>query len=211
MFPLAPGVPGHVPLEELPPATRELFEYDPVKARQLLADAGYPEGLTVVVESGAPPGSWEEISEMLTPMWAEIGVTVDWKVYEDVVLSGIMMESRNEMVMVRHNHVYFPSKIAAIMLPGAEHNLAHYSDPYFTELFARAMETVNLDEQLPLLEELFLLTLEEVAYIPIGQNSNYVYWWPWVKNYYGERDIGHLTVPVESIWLDQDLKAEMGY
>ncbi|MBA7554131.1 hypothetical protein ES705_46743 [subsurface metagenome] len=39
------------------------------------------------------------------------------------------------------------------------------------------------------------------------------FWWPWVKNYYGERhatDI-QLATYMAHAWLDQNLKAEMGY
>jgi len=39
------------------------------------------------------------------------------------------------------------------------------------------------------------------------------YWWPWIKNYYGERSIGdgELATILAYAWIDQDLKAEMGY
>ncbi|GAJ00184.1 unnamed protein product, partial [marine sediment metagenome] len=37
-LPLMTGVPGFIPLDELPPETRLLFDYNPELARQMLAD-----------------------------------------------------------------------------------------------------------------------------------------------------------------------------
>ena len=49
------------------------------------------------------------------------------------------------------------------------------------------------------------------GYIPIGASGRFVYWWPWVKNYYGEAMSGGTSVGpyMEHLWLDQALKAEM--
>ncbi len=210
-FPLARGVSGHVPLEELPPATRELFEYDPVKARQILVDAlGHEEGLDVVIEIG-PTGWWPLTAEMLVPMWEEIGVRTELIVHEAVALSSIEMDLRNEMVMIRHCQPLAVTNFAEVMLTDGYINLPHYSNPYYDELVKQVFETVDPDERRLIAEELFLLTLEEVAFIPFGMQSNYVYWWPWVKNYYGERNIGCVTLTAETLWIDQALKAEMGY
>ncbi len=209
-FPLAKGISGYIPLEELPPATRELFEYNPVKAKQLLADAGYPNGLDVVIEIG-PTGWWPLTAEMLVPMWEKIGIRTELIVHEGVALSSIMMDMRNEMIMIRHCQPLAATNFAEVMLTDGYINLPHYSNQYYDELVKQAFATVDSDERLPMLEELFLLTLEEVAFIPFGMQSNYVYWWPWVKNYYGERNVGCVTLTAETLWIDQKLKAEMGY
>ena len=36
----------YTPLEKLPPSARELYTYNPEKAKKLLAEAGYPNGFT---------------------------------------------------------------------------------------------------------------------------------------------------------------------
>jgi len=37
----------YTPLEETPADVQELYNYDPAKAKKMLADAGYPNGLTL--------------------------------------------------------------------------------------------------------------------------------------------------------------------
>ncbi|GAI03338.1 unnamed protein product, partial [marine sediment metagenome] len=206
-YPLAPGIDGYIPLEELPLTTRELFEYDPVKAKQMLADAGYPEGLKVVIDSPPPGHWWSDTSSLLVPMWEEIGVEVDLKV-QDWVTWPV---GDAEMVVVCQTQTMAPTVFGDIMHTEGRHNFSHYSTPYYDELVETTFATVDPDERLPLLEELFSFVLEEVNAIPIGMQANYVYWWPWVKNYYGERNLGCVTLTAETLWIDQALKAEMGY
>ncbi|KKK56488.1 hypothetical protein LCGC14_3064020, partial [marine sediment metagenome] len=89
-FPIAPGVPGHVPLEELPAETRLLFDYNPVLARQMLADAGYPDGFTLEMHSSVRP-DWLGIAEMVAGMWKEdLNIDVEIKTYEKVAFRALM-------------------------------------------------------------------------------------------------------------------------
>ncbi|KKK75435.1 hypothetical protein LCGC14_2873730, partial [marine sediment metagenome] len=94
---------------------------------------------------------------------------------------------------------------------GGAENAAMYDNPVFTELFNTALLTVDLVAQKAIMEELFIIALDDVPYIPIGLVKWKVYWWPWVKNYYGESESLGVLPPVQFMWLDQDLKAEMGY
>ena len=60
-------------LDKLPPELRQ-WEYNPEKARTLLAEAGYPDGfsLDITPVSGF---NWPEVSEAISQMWEVIGVT----------------------------------------------------------------------------------------------------------------------------------------
>ncbi|MFN2186958.1 MAG: ABC transporter substrate-binding protein, partial [Anaerolineae bacterium] len=78
-----PGIPGHVPDVALP--------YDPERARQLLAEAGYPGG------KGFPPVDWLTIpwsqvrAENLQAQWREtLGLETRWRVMEWADFSAIL-------------------------------------------------------------------------------------------------------------------------
>jgi len=63
-------------------------------------------------------------------------------------------------------------------------------------------------------QEALLLVLKEVAVVPLYPGSDGHFWWPWLKNYYGERNVGDWGNPMPilaHVWIDQDMKAEMGY
>jgi peptide/nickel transport system substrate-binding protein len=84
---LGPGLPGHDP--DLKP-----YPYDPDKARQLLADAGYADGFDVVLVS--PNGRYLNdtlASEAIAGMWTEVGVrttvnVMDWSPFVEGVIGN---------------------------------------------------------------------------------------------------------------------------
>jgi peptide/nickel transport system substrate-binding protein len=49
--------------------------------------------------------------------------------------------------------------------------------------------------------------------IPIPLSDTQEVWWPWIKNYNGEMDLGYCQTYAWAryTWLDQELKKSMGY
>ena len=68
-----------MPLDTLPPETQELFNYDPEKAKQMLADAGYPDGFKVdlVYNLQWTGGTWGDMANIFASLWGEIGVELE--------------------------------------------------------------------------------------------------------------------------------------
>lgn len=83
--PFGPGIPGHDP-------DMEPYPYDPNRARELLAEAGYEDGFELTLVS--PNGRYLNdalASEAIAGMWSEIGVTttvqvMDWSPFVEGVL-----------------------------------------------------------------------------------------------------------------------------
>jgi len=70
-----PGLPGH--------SAGIGLSYDPEKARQLLADAGYPDGLGFPVVHALAPQGREPWCEYLSAQWQEnLGVDIPWETAE---------------------------------------------------------------------------------------------------------------------------------
>lgn len=76
-------------LERWEKFSREALRYDPVKAKQLLTEAGYPQGFRVTFYTTNFPGTpfMNKISTAVTGYWEKAGVKVDLKELEFGVFS----------------------------------------------------------------------------------------------------------------------------
>jgi len=213
-FPMAPQTAIYTPLEELPASSRDLWEYNPEKAREMLADAGYPNGFKV---TGIASDGTE--LELVKSYWQAIGVELDIEIYDQVTLQSYISARKDSWQVVPTNTMnLYPegpvSKYLTSRIPPHDWwNTSSYSNKYIDDMYGKAIATVDLTERNAIWKELYLLMVDEVAYIPIGAPYVLTYWWPWVKNYYGEFGIGQNTPSPAwaAIWIDQELKAKMGH
>ncbi len=67
---LAPSIPYSA--QDLPETTQ-----DTAKAKQLLSDAGYPDGISLTVQVGSGDAETLQIATLLQQQWADAGITLD--------------------------------------------------------------------------------------------------------------------------------------
>ena len=93
-------------------------------------------------------------------------------------------------------------------LTGQTWNPAMMSDKWFDETWKAALANMSLEEQNKALKKLNEYALDQVPYVWLPSDNIFTYWWPWVKNYYGEVRVGALRPgPIYArLWLDQKLK-----
>jgi len=197
-----------VPIDEMPESVREQFEYHPDRAKQLLAEAGYPEGFQteIVCISGAA-----DLLSIVKAYWEDIGVDLKIDVKDTTVYTSIGYRKT-------HKQMYYYGVTSTLpftfirVLPGMQHNYSMVDDPVITETY-EAISEAFFDEPLrrQLMKEFvpYLLDLACVVQLPGGYS--YIFWQPWVKSYSGELQIGYMNNNDfhKYIWLDQDLKEEM--
>lgn len=76
-----------------------------------------------------------------------------------------------------------------------------------------AFENIGTDVPAATLKEITQYALNKAWFQNTPQSYTYHIWWPWLKNHYGEYTTGfHGKWDwVRYIWIDQELKKEMGY
>jgi peptide/nickel transport system substrate-binding protein len=137
-----------------------LPERDPTKARELLAEAGYPDGLTIdchVPDSGDRP----KLGELLKEQWAEAGLNINVIVDPESVYYGDNGWLEVDLGITGWGSRPIPQFYLDVMLvSGAKWNESHFADPEFDELARTAGITLNEAERVAAYEAIQRILIE---------------------------------------------------
>jgi peptide/nickel transport system substrate-binding protein len=213
--PLAGYMASYTPLEELPESTRELFEYKPEKAKQLLDEAGYPGQERFSFPCLCSTEEMVDQLSILKNYWAAIGVTLNIDVRVKAVYDSMLAAKSFHGAIgaiAFSNTTKDNFKIPEIQC-GTGRNCG-FCDQYVEDLFTkiRAYENIGKDDlRLQWKKDISLYVLSQAVMIQLPSYYVYRVWWPWVKNYHGEDLVSYVGRNdfVRYIWIDQDLKKEI--
>jgi|688.fasta_scaffold231635_1 peptide/nickel transport system substrate-binding protein len=214
-FPMHPEWPGYYePLSAMPESVKELFTYNPDKAKRLLAEAGYPNGFTfkVQVHSGSP--TLVDLLPMLAAYLERVGVKMQIQQMEYAAfLSTMSNKSHAPGFLMSTAHGSPTISITKLFRSEQQWNTSMYADANMDKrMLAMFSDRVESRRQQSL-KEMTRELLDLAPYVWLPTPYEYSAWWPWVKNYGGEqRGGGGRPGPVYArIWVDQELKKKMGF
>jgi len=217
-FPMAPlvGEPAYTPLEKCPSDIKPFYEYNPDLARQLMADADYPDGFECEMLYLNRRESDTDLNSMVKDYWADIGIVVNLKPVD--VPTFNYMRTTYDYPQLMAADGCGTTAIPLIAMPalvdkGSIGNHGNYCDPDLEIMAEKLIASSDIAERDAILHDLFLEWLRAFPTIGMPRPSTTLWWWPWLRNYYGEADtdyFGNGYVGAR-MWYDQDMKAALGY
>jgi oligopeptide transport system substrate-binding protein len=150
----------------------KLFAHDPEKARQLLADAGYPNGegwpgLEIIYNTQE---AHRKIAVAVQQMWKRelnIDITIanqEWKVYLDSVSQRNFQVARRGWI---GDYVDANNFLDLFITDGGNNNTGYANDVYDDIILNRAPKAKSRDERYGLFYEAETMLMQEMPIIPI--------------------------------------------
>lgn len=203
-----------VPLDKQPPAIRELFEYNPEKAKKLLAEAGYPNGFEFKTQVSANVNELVELAQLIAGFLAKVNVKMTVEPVEYAAFQSLMKTRKHGPGYLMTIGLTGPTaSIDKQFITDRAWNTSLMSDPVVDKEFAQVLLERDNAKQVAKMKELTNRIYANVPYVFLPVPDFFTIWWPWVKNYNGEIHLGGMrTGPIFArAWIDQEMKKKMGY
>ena len=201
------------PLESMPDSVKELYTYDPKKAKALLAEAGHAKGFTFKVQTSAS-STEQDLLAMVAAYLEQVGVKMQIETLEYGAYMQAMIKRTNAPgYFMFLGHTNPTTALRKTFVKGQMWNPSQFSDPAFDkkmdEVYLESDERVRQVKIKLLVREV----LEAAPMIFLPSPYTFTGYWPWVKNYGGElRGGAERPGPIHSrMWIDQELKKKMGF
>jgi peptide/nickel transport system substrate-binding protein len=198
------------PLDELPEDVQEGFHYNPERARELLTEAGYPNGFKQTM----PLSAQSDLADLFIAYWEDIGIETEIRLMEGAAYSSFIYSGDQEMAWFWSCGTWHHLEVLNFWYGGQASvpwNFANADDPVFNNLMDSIRTEPDMVERDRMFKEAFAYGTGQFFYTAAPSVDSYRFWSPWLKGYQGEI---RLVVAAEGhtfarAWVDQDLKYEM--
>ena len=178
--------------------------YDPVEARRLLAEAGYPKGqdLPGVTLSFNTSEGHKQVAEAIQAMWQqELGITVElenqeWKVFLANAEQMNFQISRMGWI----GDYADPYTFLELLTGDCGNNHSNWSSKAYDALLEQANQHNDPEERLKILRKAEAFALEEQPLIPLYVYTRTQLIKPYVRGIWGNHQDRH---PWKYMWIDE--------
>jgi peptide/nickel transport system substrate-binding protein len=200
---------------DVPATVKDLFTYNPDKARQLLKDAGFPNGIKTKLMLSTSNTAGIDYYSIIKDMWSKAGIDLSFDLSDPATYNNRQAARTYEMTTgtTAPNATFYLG--VAYKGTGQISNLGNLNDPTVNAALdeVNAAAVTDLPKAMKIWrEKLAKYVLDQAFAIPDVIGYNYNLWWPWLKGYSGEGPTSYAqTIWPNYIWYDSALKKSMGY
>jgi len=191
-------------LQKLPGFWKD-SEKSRVEARRLLAEAGYPNGLKVVLKNRNVKLPYQDFAVFLIQEWRKIGVEAENRPLETAAWFSDGQDTGNFELIIAPTVEFMddPDQFLGRYVTGSTQNWGRFSDPRVDDLFSRQARSLDPAERKKVIIDLQKIVLENAYYMPGLWWTRNVVHWAKLKNYVAPPS--HYTnQKLQDVWLAED-------
>jgi peptide/nickel transport system substrate-binding protein len=191
-------------LEALPGFGKDI-DKSRAEAKRLLADAGYPNGLKVVLKNRNVKLPYQDFAVFLIQEWRKLGIEAENRPLETAAWFNDGQNTGNFELIVAPTVEFMddPDQFLGRYATGSTQNWGRFSDPRIDDLFSRQARSVDPGERKKLINDIEKIVLENAYYMPGLWWTRNVVHWAKVKNYVAPPN--HYTnQKLQDVWLSED-------
>ena len=203
------------PWPEQPQAVQDTYSYNPEMARDLLDEAGIPPGAKFECVVASIPLEVDIVS-LVKDYWADIDVELDIITMSIDDQYGVLVGNTHKHMLERETNN--PTPVSGIkgdfsLQFGGRENPQRYDNPVLNDIIYAYLKEPDMAQQQAYMKQMNDVLLADCPTIFLPGVNIFRWAWPWVQNYEGETVTKyHSSINFwEQIWIDQVMKADMGY
>jgi peptide/nickel transport system substrate-binding protein len=148
---------------------------DPERARQLLAEAGYPDGFSTTITSWSQYSFLSAPAVVIQEQLAQIGIQAELNLVENAtMIEQVHAPTRDYDLAVTGTSGYVdPHNVIQDFESGASTNSANYSNPEVDELIAAGIAATDQVERAEIYHEIQRILLDDAPYVNLFVANQY--------------------------------------
>ena len=191
-------------LQALPGFGKDM-EKNRAEAKKLLAEAGFPNGMKLVLKNRSIRLPYQDFAVYLIQEWRKLGVEAEHRPLETAAWFADGRDNGNfeAMVLPTVEASDDPDVFLRRYTTGDTQNWGRFSDPVIDDLFSRQARTLDKGERKKTIVQLQKRVLENAYYMPGLWWTRNVIHWAKVKNYVAPPN-HYANQKLQDVWLSED-------
>lgn len=157
------------------PEAENVYSYDTEKAKELLAEAGYPDGFELEITVPSAYSQHVDTAQIIADQLSQIGVKVtlnqvEWSTW----LSDVYKGGNFQATVIGFDGTLSPGDLIMKYRTGDSKNFMHYSNEEYDKVFTEAYETIDDAKKVELYKQAQMILAEDAAAVFIEDPANLV-------------------------------------